>query len=357
MLRAYALPADLLPAGRSRPPRGPGRGTSARRGRAWSPVIVAVTLDPAVHVSYDTKLIVPGTTHQVGRVRYRAGGRGPAVARMLHTFGHEVVAAGLAGGTAGELIRAELARRGVPTQFTPIAMESRRVVEVTDSSTGTTTSFAEPSPYITTEELGRLAADYRGLLDGASAVVLCGGLPDGLPPETYGTFATYAAEAGVPVVLDAGGSALRHGAARRPALVIPEPSAGDPGQAAQGARPDEPGDPGAMIASGVGAVATLSGHTVSVLTDEGEWRAWLAEPDWPAGPSPDGTPGGPGLSRDALVAGFVPGVALHWSWPDSLQHAVSLAASVDADGKVDLVTYERLLPLVVVEPAPVPSRA
>ena len=104
---------------------------------------------------------------------------------------------------------------GVPTQFTPIVMESRRVVEVTDVSTGTTTSFAEPSPYITTEELGRLAADYRALIDGASGAVLCGGVPDALPPETFATFATYAAEAGVPVVLDAGGSALAHGVARR----------------------------------------------------------------------------------------------------------------------------------------------
>ena len=192
-------------------------------------MIIAVSLDPVMHVSYHAKRIVPGTTHHVGPVRYRAGGRGPAVARMLHTFGHEVAAAGLAGGTAGELIRAELARHGVPTQFTRIARESRRLVEVTDAETGTTTSFAEPSPYITTEELGRLAADYRDLLEGASAAVLCGGLPDGLPPETYATFATYAAEAGVPVVLDAGAAALWPAAARHPALVIPEPSAAEPG--------------------------------------------------------------------------------------------------------------------------------
>jgi tagatose 6-phosphate kinase len=358
-------------------------------------VIVAVTLDPAVHVSYDTKRIVPGTTHQVGRVRYRAGGRGPAVARMLHTFGHEVVAAGLAGGTAGEAIRAELARRGVPTQFTPIAMESRRVVEVTEASTGTTTSFAEPSPYITTEELGRLAADYRGLVEGASAAVLCGGLPDGLPPETYGTFATYAAEAGVPVVLDAGGSALWHGAARGPALVIPEPPP-DVGPAGNPARPggtDWPcdaggaGDPARLVAGGCGAVVTMSGSTVNVLTAAGGWRAWLAESawadqpggDWPGGGEPgesgpggsgpgesgpggsgpgESGPGGSGpgaggaaaMSRDALVAGFVPGVALGWSWPDSLTHAVSLAAAAGLAGDVDLVTYERLLPHVIIEP-------
>jgi fructose-1-phosphate kinase PfkB-like protein len=303
-------------------------------------MIVVVTLDPAVHVSYETKRIVPGQSHPVGRVTYRVGGRGPAVARMLHTFGHEVVAAGLTGGTAGELIKAELSRVGVPTQFTPIVMESRRVVEVTDVSTGTTTSFAEPSPYITTEELGRLAADYRALIEGASGAVLCGGVPDALPPETFATFATYAAEAGVPVVLDAGGSALAHGVARRPALVIPE----DPAE-------EGPGRPAEMVAAGVGAVVTMSGSAVTVLTGEQEWRARLDDslPGQPGQPG-DGQPAGEHrMSRDALVAGFVPGVTLGWSWPDSLRHAVSLAATAGLSGRVDLVTYERLLPEVAVE--------
>jgi tagatose 6-phosphate kinase len=314
-------------------------------------MIIAVSLDPVMHVSYHTKRIVPGTTHHVGPVRYRVGGRGPAVARMLHTFGHEVAASGLAGGTAGELIRAELARHGVPTQFTRIARESRRLVEVTDSETGTTTSFAEPSPYITTEELGRLAADYRDLLDGASAAVLCGGLPDGLPPETYATFATYAAEAGVPVVLDAGAAALWPAAARHPALVIPEPGGAEPGGAepgvlggleASGRGPGTGAGTGwseaslrRLLAAGAGAVATMRGDVVEVLTAAGQWRAWL--------------PGAPAMSRDALVAGLVPGVALGWSWPESLQHAVSLAASAAPAGDPDLVAYEQLLPTVIVE--------
>jgi sugar/nucleoside kinase (ribokinase family) len=246
----------------------------------------------------------------------------------------------------------------VPTQFTRIARESRRLVEVTDAETGTTTSFAEPSPYITTEELGRLAADYRDLLEGASAAVLCGGLPDGLPPETYATFATYAAEAGVPVVLDAGAAALWPAAARHPDLVIPEPGALEPsgagmggagagGTGAGGAGVGGAGGAGAdgeawseaslrrLLAAGAGAVATMRGDVVEVLTTTGQWRAWL--------------PGAPPMSRDALVAGLVPGVALGWSWPESLQHAVSLAASAAPADDPDLIAYEQLLPKVIIE--------
>ena len=192
-------------------------------------MIVTVTLNPALHVRYDADRFELGTANRVSRVRHQAGGRGLAVARLLQTFGHEVVAAGLAGGSSGELIRIELAKAGVATQFTRIGAESRGVVRITDGSAGQVTSLQEPSPYITTEELGRLATDYRALLDGATAVVLCGSLPAGLPAETYGSLTSYATSAGVPVILDADGSALRYGAARGPALVIPEGSDAAPG--------------------------------------------------------------------------------------------------------------------------------
>jgi tagatose 6-phosphate kinase len=313
-------------------------------------VIVTVTLNPALHVRYRTERIMVGGANKVTGVSYRASGRGLAVARVLHTFGHDVVAAGLAGGASGEMIRAELARAGVATQFTWISGESRRVVEVaserepgavgrdaggrpgpgrkpgagrgvpgTDRENDIVTTFCEPAPYITTEELGRLAADYRSLIGDATAAVLSGSLPAGLPAETYGSLATYAAEAGVPVVLDAGGTALWLGVGRRPALVLPEPDDSDPAK---------------LITKGAGAVATLSGGGVSVITAEGRWRAEFAGQHASAG------------SREDLAAGFVPGIALSWSWPEILAHAVALSASSGPAGEVDLDAYERLLPEV-----------
>jgi tagatose 6-phosphate kinase len=298
-------------------------------------VIVTVTLNPILRVEYAAGAIARGQVNQVRRVRYQAGGRGLAVARVLQTFGHDVVAAGLAGGSAGELIRNELARAGVATQFTRIAAESRRVVAVADESDGRVTSFAEPGPYITTEELGRLAADYRALLTGATAVVLCGSLPDGLPAEIYGSFTAYAAEAGVPVILDASGSALAHGAARRPALVVPEGPALQEPDAAAGL-PDLPLP-----------LALLTGRGVRVLTARGGWRAALAKS--PPGPAAQADE----TFRDAVVAGFVPGIALGWSWPDILRHAVALGAAWSPGGGLDADTYEQTLGAVEVDRFPV----
>jgi len=294
-------------------------------------MIVTVTLNAALSVSYRAAGLSWGTTNPVRGVRHRAGGRGVAVARVLHTFGHEVLAAGLAGGGTGELIRADLARGGIPTAFTPIGRESRRVLEVRAEDADRWLGFSEPGPYITTEELGRFAADYRHLLASATAVVLCGSLPAGMPPEIYGTLATYAAEAGVPAILDAGGAALGYGAARRPALVIPDAPA-DPADPGATAGPD----PHALVSGGAGAVALVSGHAVHVVAARGGWRARLPGP------------AGPPWPRDALVAGLVPGALLDWSWPDRLRHAVALGASAARTGEVDLEVYERLVAKVII---------
>src|ERR1035441_4630254 len=69
----------------------------------------------------------PKAPRPISNPGYRAGGRGVTVARVLRAFGHDVLAAGLAGGVSGELIREELAKSGVPTAFTLIRGESRRI--------------------------------------------------------------------------------------------------------------------------------------------------------------------------------------------------------------------------------------
>ena len=308
-------------------------------------VIIAITLNATLHVRYRLAgaaaaagAAVPGAVIPVARPEYRADGRGATVARLLSAFGHEVLAAGLAGGAAGELIAQDLARAGVPTAFTQIRAESRRILEFAqpgeaqpgeaqtgEAQPGESPSwrFAEPGPYITTEELGRFAADYRRLLGSAAVVVLCGSLPDGLPPEMYGSLVRYATEAGVPAILDAGGAELALAAHSRPALVV--------------AGSTEAGAGKELLRLGAGAAAILHQNTLRVTTPEATWTATL------------NLPTGAALDRGALVAGLVPGELLGWSWPDRLRHALALAAGPDAE--LDPDAYERLLAAVTVTSA------
>jgi tagatose 6-phosphate kinase len=317
-------------------------------------VIVTVTLNAALHVGYMTGDLAGEDINPVSRPSYRAGGRGVTVAKVLRAFGHDVLAAGLAGGASGELIREDLAKSGVPTAFTLIRGDSRRFFRFAgQDAAGPIMRFAEPGPYITTEELGRFAADYRRLMAGAAAVVLCGSLPDGLPADTYGSLVTYAAEAGVPVILDAGGEELKHAVGHGPDLVVAETNSAEP----------RPGDLAAdLIRLGAGAAAVAAGGLVRAVTASGGWTARVEATDVTGVTGVTGTNPAWLPARGALVAGLVPGQLLGWSWPDRLRHALALAAGgagawTQAPGgpedgdHVDLAAYERLLDAVRVEPS------
>ena len=285
-------------------------------------MILTVTLNATLQVSYEAPEISWGAANHIRQLICRAGGGGLAVARVLAGLGEDVLAAGFAGGGAAQVIEADLARSGVATAFTRIAQESRRVVDVLDEAREQITRLAEPAPFITTEELGRFAADYRKLLPGMEAVVLSGGLPAGLPGDVYASLTSYAAEAGVPAIVHAGGPVLWQSLARHPALVLAASTAGPPG-AGVSARPD------GLVARGAAAAAMVSGAEVLASAGHGQhWQAVL-----------DGFPG-LALSGEAVVAGLLPAVAQDWPWAGALRHAVALGAAADPAGEVDLDAYE-----------------
>jgi tagatose 6-phosphate kinase len=262
----------------------------------------------------------------------RAGGGGLTVARVLTGLGEEVVAAGFAGGGAADLIEADLARSGVATAFTRIGHESRRVVQVLDEAREQSTRLTEPAPFITTEELGRFAREYRKLLSGMDAVVLSGALPAGLPVDVYASLASYAAEASVPAIVHAGGPVLWHSLDRHPALVLAASTAGAPGAGISSGPAD-------LVDRGAAAAAMVSGPAVLAAAQGQGWRAAL-----------DDLPG-LSLSGEAVVAGLLPAVARGWTWPDTLRHAVALGAAADPAGEVDLDGYELLSAEVRLTPA------
>ncbi len=293
-------------------------------------MILTVTLNASLQVSYETERVAWGAINHVSRMFTRAGGGGLAVARVLTSLGEEVLAAGFAGGGAADLIEADLARSGVATAFTRIGHESRRVVEVLDEAREHSTRLTEPAPFITTEELGRFAGEYRKLLDGMDAVVLSGGLPAGLPVDVYASLVSYATEAGVPAIVHAGGPALGHTVDRHPALVLAASTTGAPGTGI-------PAGPVGLVDRGAVAAAMVSGPAVLAATAGRGWRAAL-----------DDLPG-LSLPGEAVVAGLLPAVAYGWTWPDALRHAVALGAAAGPAGEVDLDGYELLAAEVSVE--------
>jgi tagatose 6-phosphate kinase len=76
-------------------------------------LILTVTLNFALDVTYTVKCFERGATARVQTVRRQAGGKGVNVARVLHALGRDVAVTGLVGGFSGRSARAELQTAGL----------------------------------------------------------------------------------------------------------------------------------------------------------------------------------------------------------------------------------------------------
>ncbi|CCB75169.1 MULTISPECIES: 1-phosphofructokinase family hexose kinase [Streptomycetaceae] len=303
-------------------------------------MILTVTLNAALDVTYQVSRLVPHTTHRVGEVVERPGGKGLNVSCVLAALGVPTTVTGLVGGRTGAALRARLAQAAphATDALVPVAGTTRRTVAVVDASTGDTTMFNEPGPAVSTEEWLRFFDVYRELLDGARAVALCGSLPPGLPVGSYADLVRAARAAGVPVLLDTSGEPLRRGIAARPDLVKPNAEElaqltgmADPTRAAHEAR--RRGGRAVVASSGPGGLLAVTG--------QGVWRAV----------PPERLAGNPTGAGDSAVAGLLSALVEGAPWPQRLARAVALsAATVRAAtaGSFDRATYEALLPRVVV---------
>ncbi|MEV0808350.1 1-phosphofructokinase family hexose kinase [Micromonospora sp. NPDC050200] len=304
-------------------------------------MILTVTLNAALDVTYRVPALVPGATHRVTEVAERAGGKGVNVARVLRTLGDPVIATGLAGGAGGARIRSLLADEGVREAFVPIAAESRRTVVVAEPDAAT--GLWEPGPIVTPNEWTAFLSRFADLVRGAEVVALSGSLPPGVPVDAYCALIEAARGAGAWTVLDSSGDALRHGLSASPDLVKPnaEELAGLVGHALP--RPAAALDALRALAART-VVASFGPEGLLALTKQGSWHAFLPHP----------VAGNPTGAGDACVAALAHGMIHPRPWPERLADAVALsAAAVRAPvaGSLDLSDYRRLRRAVIVKEA------
>jgi tagatose 6-phosphate kinase len=304
-------------------------------------VILTVTLNAALDVTYHVPTLRPGGTHRVSRVDERAGGKGVNVARVLHTLGEPVVATGLVGGGTGASIRALLG--DLRHSFVDIGPPSRRTTVIADGADAT--GFWEPGPLVSADEWAAFVAHFGALLRVSRVVVLSGSLPPGVPVDAYATLIGLARQVGVPSVLDASGEPLRAGLAAGPDVV--KPNAHELAMAtgmAVGALPDaeelaitEARSAADALRAGLGTavVASLGPHGLLASTVDGRWHAL-------PGATLAGNPTGAG---DAAVAALARGLAYRLPWPQRLSDAVGLSGAAVGSpvaGNVTLEDYQRL---------------
>ncbi|WP_030672899.1 1-phosphofructokinase family hexose kinase [Streptomyces cellulosae] len=302
-------------------------------------MILTVTLNTALDITYRIRSLRPHSSHRVTEVTERPGGKGLNVARVLAALGHEVTVTGFTGGGTGRAVQDQLT--AVPRlvdALVPVAGPTRRTIAVVDEQTGDTTQLNEPGPTVTPAEWSAFQKAYEELVPSMSAVALCGSLPPGVPVGAYAGLIRSARAAGVPVLLDTSGEPLRRGVAARPDIVKPNADelaeltgSHEPSRATQDARRR-----GAHA-----VVASLGPEGLLAVTPQGRWRATPSA-------RVHGNPTGAG---DSAVAGLLSGLVERLPWPDRLARAVALSAATvlaPVAGEFDAAAYEELLGRVAV---------
>ncbi|MFJ4095142.1 1-phosphofructokinase family hexose kinase [Kitasatospora sp. NPDC089913] len=305
-------------------------------------MILTVTLNAALDVTWTVDSLRPRTSHRVDGEQERAGGKGINVARVLGGLGHDPVATGLVGGATGRRILDGLRSTRIRGEFVEVAGESRRTLAVVSRADGDATVFNGRGPTVTAAEWQLFHRRYAALAATARVVVLSGSTPPGLPADAYAQLVRTAAAAGALTVLDTSGPDLLRALAAGPDVVKPNAE-----EIAAATGLTDPARAAAALRS-LGAravVASAGAEGLHAVTPDGTWR----------GAPPERLAGNPTGAGDACVAAVAAGLAAGSAWPEILRTAVALSAAAvpcPVAGEVDSAVFRRLLPRVVVEAVP-----
>ncbi|MBS4192077.1 tagatose-6-phosphate kinase [Bacillus sp. FJAT-49705] len=170
-------------------------------------MILAVTMNPSVDISYPLHEFKLDAVNRVETVRKTAGGKGLNVARVIAQMGEKVLATGVLGGTIGDYIVQELNKSDISNDFLNIERESRNCIAILHE--GMQTEILESGPTLTKEEGADFLGKFEDLLSKVSLVTISGSLPKGLPADYYQQMIEISQRKGIPVILDSSGDPLR----------------------------------------------------------------------------------------------------------------------------------------------------
>lgn len=276
-------------------------------------MVLTVTLNAALDVTYEVERLVPNTSHRITRQHAQAGGKGVNVSRVLSALEQDTCATGLVGGATGQAIREEVVS-GFPEAFFTISGESRRTHTVVSAAGGDATLFNESGPQVSGEEWSAFREHITNMLGCADVLVCSGSLPPGVPDSGYAELVELAHAHGVPTVIDASGPPLTAAAAAKPTVVKPNiheltATTGytDPVRGAQ-----------VLLEAGVRCVAVSLGEEgLLVVNASGALRAY----------PPERVRGNPTGAGDATVAAIAKGLSAGLSWEQITKDAVALSAA------------------------------
>lgn len=184
-------------------------------------MIKTVTLNAAIDKTVEIQDFRLGAVNRVSKLQLDAGGKGINVSKVIKALDGESLALGVLAGRNGELIQAELDRRGIVHDFLFVPGETRTNLKVVDPLNGTFTDINESGTAVFEADLQKLETMIFKGFDSETSLVLSGSVPSTVPSSIYRRWLERAKALGGKTFLDAEGHLLREGLKAKPFLVKP----------------------------------------------------------------------------------------------------------------------------------------
>lgn len=170
-------------------------------------MILTVTMNPSIDVSYPLKQLKLDTVNRIADVSKTAGGKGLNVSRVLSQLKAPLIATGVVGGHLGDYLTTQLDNDRIPHNFSKIKGETRSCIAILHE--GSQTEILESGPEVSEEEQAEFIENFEQLLRDTDFVTISGSLPKGIDNDFYSVLIEKANQTGVKVLLDTSGETLK----------------------------------------------------------------------------------------------------------------------------------------------------
>ncbi len=185
--------------------------------------ILTLTVNPAVDRIVTVDRLVFEDRAYIESTTEAAGGRGINAARVLTSFGADVIAVTTSGGENGRKFEAHLQEDAFGKEIVKVRNGIRTNVTISDRQ-GLSVKLNERGPKIAELEQSRIIRAVEKLLPQSPWLLLCGSLPPDVDAHLYTKLIALAAKHKVQTLLDTDGDPLLYGLEAKPTVVKPNQS-------------------------------------------------------------------------------------------------------------------------------------
>ena len=182
--------------------------------------ILTLTLNPALDLTVQLPVLVPGQVNRSDEMHTHAAGKGVNVAQVLADLGHQLTVSGFLGADNLQAFETLFAKRGFVDAFIRVPGETRSNLKLAEYD-GRITDINGPGPVIGAAAQQALLDRLAQIAPGHDAVVVAGSLPRGVSAQWLRELIERLNQIGLKVALDTSGEALRTALKAGPWLIKP----------------------------------------------------------------------------------------------------------------------------------------